>query len=370
MKFSPIAFCWLLLAPLGSKALGAQEPPTDPLQQAAKAFELGQPAEALAGLDLYLAEHPGAPGVLDLLRKHRGQLSLAALNELRAADEALSRQEDPLAAQAALIAASRAVRSLPPTNRQLALLDFDDFAFVHLEESGRAELRSQWLLDPAPAQRRLAAEWIRLSPPLDDPLAARALIVRALVDASDAVRIASATSLGSFQDPSLVAPLVRALRNGEPIVRRHAIAALGYSGYELAVPALFNVLLAPAASPLAPPALGGGGGPGAYVQIGRQSAYVQDFDVEVATGAAIADPVIGVLSEGAVLGARVLSNRTERRGGSVRLSIERLVGQSIGDSKEQWNSYWDQHRARFEGTLQQAAAAPYRPIPGPRPTDE
>ena len=366
MKLSPIAPSWLLLFHLCSVALGAQELPPDPLQLAAEAFELGQPAKALVELDRYLVEHPGAPEVLDLLRKHRANLKLGALDDLRAADEALSDQDDPEGAQAALIAASRAIRSLSPTTRQLALLDLDDFAFVHLEESGLAQLRSEWLLDSAPAQRRLAAEWMRLSPPLEDALAARALIVRSLVDASEAVRIASATSLGSFEDPSLVAPLVRALRNGKPLVREHAIEALGYSGYELAVPALFNVLLAPAASPLAPPGQGGGAGPGAYVQIGRQSAYVQDFDVEVATGAAIADPVIGVLSEGAVLGARVLATRSERRGGSTRLSIERLIGRSIGESPKQWASYWDQNRARFEGELQQAAAPPYRPIPGPR----
>lgn len=369
MKISLIALTWLVLVPFGSVALRAQEIPRDPLQQAAEAFELKEPARALAELDRYLAEHPGAPAVLDLLRAHRADLKLAALDDLRAADEALSDRNDPASARAALIEAARAIRSLPPTFRLLALLDFDDFAFVHLEDSALAKLRGQWLLDPAPAQRRLAAEWMRLSPPFDDALAARSLIVRALVDASDSVRIASATSLGSFEDPSLVAPLVRALRHGEPLVREHAIAALGYSGYELAVPALFSALLAPAAPSLAPASGRGSGGPGAYVQIGRQSAYVQDFDVEVATGAAIADPVIGVLSEGVVLGARVLATRTERRSVTLRVSIERLIGRSIGDSPEQWNSYWDQNRARFEGELQQAAAPPYQPIPGPRPTD-
>lgn len=352
----------IFLALAGLRTATAQQvAPAEPdaLQRAIEAFELDRPAEALAELDRHLIDRPGSTAALDLLRTHRASFRLEALADLHAADEALADLEDPIQARAALERAARRVGPLPPSSRMLSLLEFDDFVFVHLPSPFRDEIRAAWLVDRDPKRRRLSAEWIRQSPPLEDAAAARALVVRSLVDTSESVRVASASSLASFEDPGLVAPLVRAMELGQPVLREHAVSALGYAGYQVAVPALFAALLAP------PPPVPASGGTGAYVQIGRQSAYVQDFDVEVATGAAIADPVIGVISDGSVLGARVLAINRERTTGRLRQSLERLIGRPIGKDPGQWQASWDRERGQFERELERAARPRYRRIPPP-----
>ncbi len=47
--------------------------------------------------------------------------------------------------------------------------------------------------------------------------------------------------------------------------------------------------------------------PRSHIFVGKQTAYVQDFDVEVAQAAAVADPEVNVLHQGSVLDVRVLA---------------------------------------------------------------
>jgi hypothetical protein len=87
-------------------------------------------------------------------------------------------------------------------------------------------------------------------------------------------------------------------------VRANSAEALGIAGFPAALPAL-KARLAKASSKVkgsstsAPPR--------SHIFVGKQTAYVQDFDVEVAQGAAVADPAVNVLTQGSVLDVRVLA---------------------------------------------------------------
>ncbi len=51
---------------------------------------------------------------------------------------------------------------------------------------------------------------------------------------------------------------------------------------------------------------GGGAGPRANISVIKQQAIVKDYDVQVAQNSAVADPIVGVVSEGVVLDVKVL----------------------------------------------------------------
>ena len=91
----------------------------------------------------------------------------------------------------------------------------------------------------------------------------------------------------------------------------------------------------------------------AYALFGRQRAYIQDFDVEVASFASVADPTIGILTEASVLDVGVVSVTEvsvleERR--VVLRSLVRASGVDLGKRPDAWRSWWDS-----------PAAAPFRP---------
>jgi len=84
----------------------------------------------------------------------------------------------------------------------------------------------------------------------------------------------------------------------------------------------------------------------AELSVLQQHAYIQDFDVEVATGSSIADPVVNTLVEGAVLDVRVIgvsgggapSARRQRQ--ALRSAIEQLAGVKVGRHTSNWKSWW------------------------------
>ena len=82
--------------------------------------------------------------------------------------------------------------------------------------------------------------------------------------------------------------------------------------------------------------------------VGRQIAYVQDFDVEVAQAEAIADPLVNVLIEGSVLDVRVMgvsaSNTTLERS-AIRNSLTRLTGAKVARTSRAWQKWWDENGA-------------------------
>ena len=121
---------------------------------------------------------------------------------------------------------------------------------------------------------------------------------------------ASVTAPGSeeFRDATigLEAELARAPHRVSK--RTQALAdlaeALGVAGYPAAVPVL-KAQLARLTSPAK--ASGQTAPPRSHIFVGKQTAYVQDFDVEVAQASAIADPQVNALNQGAVLDVRVIA---------------------------------------------------------------
>lgn len=174
---------------------------------------------------------------------------------------------------------------------------------------------------------------------------AKRLLVHSVLDSSGDVRHAAARALGGANDPSLIVPVARALNSTNPRVRTQAAEALGYMGYPAAVEPLVSYVSAVAQSSGPRPV------PHGYYFHGIQRAYVQDFDVEVATFQAVADPQVNVLIEGEVLEAGVQSasiyNRpTELRSG--RGALQRLTGANPGRTGRAWMRWWDKNEADWK----------------------
>ncbi|MEM8710241.1 MAG: HEAT repeat domain-containing protein, partial [Planctomycetota bacterium] len=174
--------------------------------------------------------------------------------------------------------------------------------------------------------------------PTEDP---RALLLHSIYDPSPQVRRASALGLADMSASEVCGPLVKALASPSASVRRRAAEALGETRESIFVEPLMDRLLTQSAS-------GSSGAPSlprGYVSIGTQRAYVQDFDVEVAAGSSISDPVVNTLLEGAVLGAGVISiEKTtitmERR--SVRRALQLASGVQPGRGQlRDWKKWWE-----------------------------
>jgi hypothetical protein len=166
---------------------------------------------------------------------------------------------------------------------------------------------------------------------------AQGLLSRAVLDSSEEVRTSASLGLKAFEDPMIIVPALRAMGSRHAEVRSNAIAALGKMEYREAVEPLYNRLVALQSGS------GGSGAPRVHIFNGRQLSYVQDFDVEVAQNAAIADPIINVLIEGSVLDVAVVGV-TEYRAASeraaIRRSLGRLTGANPGQTTRAWKRWW------------------------------
>ena len=123
---------------------------------------------------------------------------------------------------------------------------------------------------------------------------------------------------------------MRGLYAQTPEIRVRVAEALGNAQSDEFVEPLMDRLYVLAAAPK-----GGGAGrpPHAYVFIGTQTAYVQDFDVEVARSSSVADPVVNALTTGSVLDVGVINTSevtivAEAR--AVRGALQRIVGEAPG----------------------------------------
>jgi competence protein ComEC len=227
----------------------------------------------------------------------------------------------------ALRTALATIARLGPSGRLLAS---EQLVAAAGPECVRAEVTAD-LRRSGPLGRQLACELIGRIAPGEET---KVLFVRALLDTDPGVRTAGARALGRANEPGFVAPFERALASSNEQVQLNAAQALGVLGQATALPVIARALLAPASG-------GNPSGARSHVFIGSQYAYVQDFDVEVATAASIADPQIGVLVEGSVLDVRVLSTVIERTvvRRHLALSAGRLLGHSIGDSPKEWEAW-------------------------------
>jgi hypothetical protein len=302
----------------------ALKPKHDPAQRIDLARWMvteGLVSEALGAIDAVLDDRPHYPAALALLTSSRflGVPSLQVPgDQIPAAQEALMRW----AAQAPIAA------------RELALVEL---ARIEDHEQLHADLLGA-LCAFSLRRRVFAAQAIgRLFPGQD----AKRLLQHALLDTSAAVRRSAAQALSNSHDTSLIAPVVRALGSQNPRVRVQSAEALGFMGYPAAVEPLMAYLTLPAQTSAEHRM------PHSYIFVGRQSAYIQDFDVEVATFQAVADPQVNILLEGSVLEAGIQSSGQYSNGAeasAARSSLSRLTGAHPGHTKAAWQRWWKAHR--------------------------
>jgi hypothetical protein len=117
--------------------------------------------------------------------------------------------------------------------------------------------------------------------------------------------------------------IARWLEKNNATLQIRSAETLGELGSPKALPALEA-----ARAKLRATLAGGGGGGGAtrgYVAFLEQQSYVSDFDVEIATAAAIADPKISVVQSGVVLDATVAGISWERWIIELSTAIDRSI---------------------------------------------
>lgn len=159
----------------------------------------------------------------------------------------------------------------------------------------------------------------------------RPLLTASLEDKQPAVRQAAASALQTLQPERSLGLWTLALwRERNDATRQHAAAHLGAFGSSdhSVAKALIHALASS----------GNSGAPRSYVFFGKQIAYISDYDVEVASGAVIADPIVSVLTEGTTLQIRVISTQLA---GRISSSLKQLTGQDFGTNREAWMRWYE-----------------------------
>ena len=186
---------------------------------------------------------------------------------------------------------------------------------------------------------RLAPGLAGLGPELAG-LAPDALAARALHDRSAEVRARAALALREAADPQAAERLAAGLASPLAGVRHAALEALGTLGGErsLAVLAAHLGAARAAASELAR-------APRSNLAVTRQTAYVRDYDVEIAQAASIAKPIVGVVTDGAVLDVGVRGVGVSARELRAELAascraLARASGEKHGANADAWLAWW------------------------------
>ncbi len=170
--------------------------------------------------------------------------------------------------------------------------------------------------------------------------ALRPLLHRAVYDPSEDVRFASIDAAKVIGDANLIAPLVHALASESASTRMHAAQAIGRVGDVRGVQYLVYRFEAR-----------GGGGPRAYSMSVNQVTFIQDFDVEVAQTAFIADPIPGVIQEGTVLDVQVVATQqtsyiVERE--VIHGALQRITGATdVPMENGAWAAWLKEHRSEL-----------------------
>lgn len=293
-------------------------------------FEQGLAPEALRLLDDVLDDDPRNAVAHAALEAAAWNMQLPAFDRAAPFREALARWMNE---------ASRTGRAA----RELALDQI-----VMLQE--HPEFRDAVLAEVAhavPARRALGLQAWRAFFPGEELIL---LEYRAILDPDERVRREAALALGDTGEEAVLLPALKALESTSPIVSTHAAEALGWMGQPKAIPALASALAASQS----------GGSLGhtqrAHITVTNQLAYMQDFDVEIAPGASIADPIVNVVQEGVVLDARVIGVQiyqevTMRT--TIRKALNRLGGQPAPDAEDwdadAWQAWWERNREPRDG---------------------
>lgn len=309
--------------------------------------EQGLYKEALEQLDAVLESDPDQPEARALIRSDELHIGL------------------PAGAAPLDFAASA-----PPALRELALEKVVSDASAG-DDAARQALRDDLgvrLLDRKPGNREMAALALRrlaegAEPPVSGYSEAELaeLLRRAVRDVSPEVRRQAALALRDAQEEGLLLPLFKALGSRSSAIRTHAAQAMAVMGQPRAVEPLVVRLLT-----LQPSGGDGFFAPRSSIFVGRQIAFVQGFDVEVAQNAAIGKPMVGTLQEGASLDVTVMGVSGGGGGGgggygyvqegeALCQALEQLTGAHPGRTKADWQRWWNENRAEW---LAKAEAGP------------
>jgi hypothetical protein len=284
------------------------------------ALSAGLAVEGLDEMNAVLALDPDRKEALESLAAHTDVMNVPSV------EVPADRLADSL--QALL----RFGASVPAAARELAVLELGKLPRDEaLQSALLSELRSRVV-----TRRSFAALALRRLLPGE---AVKPLILHAVLDPSDEVRKDSSLALRAMNDPAVIVPIVRVVENSPSSdLRRNAAEALGNAGYAAAVEPLVGRLAT---------ALSETGStnrvPHAYIFVGTQFAYIQDFDVEVAQFQAVADPKVGVLIEGSVLDAAVAGVQSVDVSvelATARTALERLTRASPGKTSKAWLAWW------------------------------
>ncbi len=294
------------------------------LSLAALAFEHGLVSEGLEQLDFVLQADPDSHGARELLSR-RWLLTVPSLD---VAAELLPKAREELL---------RFGAAAPAGAREIAV---NELKKLPADEALRAELEKE-LRSGVVTRRSFAALALRRLLPGQS---VKPLLMHAVLDPAEDVRVGSALALKAVNEPGVIVPVVRALDSQNARVRENAAQALGVMGYAAAVEPLMARMAAVASG-------GGERLPHSHIFVGRQIAYIQDFDVEVATFQAVADPVVNTLIEGqvtdvVVTGELVVSSVTESV--TLRRSLSQLVGQDVGNSNRAWLDWWEKNKGKWQ----------------------
>ena len=209
-------------------------------------------------------------------------------------------------------------------------------ALAGIEDRCKVEPLTYALRYPAENVRAFAARELGR---IGDRRALRPLIHRSLLDASEPVRDAALASVKMFNDPNILAPYVNALFSESPVLQANGARAIGDLGD---IRGVYYLIYKYSAH--------GGGHTRSHIYNATQLSFIQDFDVEVAQTAFIADPIVGILQEGQVLDVRVIATSgegtiIERR--VVRRSLAKLTGEDFGDDVTAWTKWWNDNKGRL-----------------------
>jgi hypothetical protein len=174
---------------------------------------------------------------------------------------------------------------------------------------------------------------------LNDKDALPPLYQRAIFDTDEDVRRAAAEGIKATDAEGKIGPFVKALGSAFSPVRVHAADALKVLGDASAVGPLIARIQ-----------VNGGSGQSVYISQVNQISYVQDFDVEVAQTAFIADPVIGVLQDGLTLNFRALALNGEfdvYEAAAYAGALRQLTDKDFGTDAKAW-AEWYRNQKREE----------------------
>ncbi len=319
----------LRIAPLAglSAELRVHDRRHGPAKAAAHALDAGLLPEALERLDRALSKDPTDRLALELIANRSPELPIATPG-LVALRKGTNSHVDAAAIEPILREAAR----LGPAAREIVARELGLRVDAHtLGPVARGEL------DAADGARRSFGALLHARALPGRNLGP--LLRQSLLDPSAAARTAGAQALGASADERVLGSLVRAFESEHAVLSLRAAQALGHR----AEPEVLSILMGALQS-------GSGGGyraPRAHIFVGRQHAYVQDFDVQVAQGSSIADPVINTLVEGAVLDVGVQS--VTAAGGSriqvLRRAVQQITGADPGATHRQREKWWTERRA-------------------------